>query len=966
MQSLLNGCTEEQKEAITHTTGPLLIIAGPGAGKTEVIVRRTANLVLNAGVNPHNILVTTFTNKATDELYDRLWKYLDRDSQEITISTIHSFCQRLLSEHPEAHPWGKSFEVLADIDQYLFVYARLKDLGLSKFPKGWQGEFLSDVVGFLSLCTEELVNADSLAERAEKDGAGLLGLKGKNKEGAEEYIAVAEAYGKYLDLLYEEKLLDFAMLQKVCYEMLSNNAQVKSEVSKRYQYILVDEYQDTNRLQVSILKLIAAPDNNLCAVGDDDQSIYRFRGATPSSFIKFKMDFPGAKEVPLTINFRSTEEIVKATSSLIEHNNPERMQKDLRSGRSGDAHPPILIKAETCAEEADKVVKFIIKAKENGLIGSYGDVALLFRSVKHHAEDYLAALEKHDIPLIVKGEGGFLGREDIISVRDLITFCGWKQKWNPECLQGKLLLLEPDTIEAIKKCAEAPEEWLEKRTLEKMGIKNHQDRKVLQDLAETRVRLQSGEIKSILDLFYELLSSTGYFTRCCKSCANDSKADGALLNLGVFSGLIGSFQRLVRSQNSYRFGEYLRSLPPRMLDEARPEQITEAIKIMTVHQAKGLEFPVVVIGSALNGRFPGRFHPQKYPIPKQLKLSEEKDDEVENLRDQRRLFYVAATRAENLLIVGAPEKVAKRGSGMSRFITEIGEKTFVGNSCLESRLPHFGRREKEHAPKSQRISFSAIQSYLLCPFLYRLLNDCEFEVAQAHWFQLGHNLHHALELLHRQAQAGSQITLGKAAEIFESSWRSNPYWSPEREKTLKETGLRYLTSYCQNHSERFQRILWVEEPIEFRFSEEFVITGRIDLACQWQDGIEVVDFKARTKKGKEILHPDFQTYTYALACENENGKKAKVNRLIIHYLAEKPGNDIEELMWDREIGDNALERLQRALEGIKGGRFDPSPGPSCRFCDFHNLCPASKSEGNPMTQSEDEPGIGATFRTLKR
>ncbi|MGQ9576305.1 MAG: ATP-dependent helicase [Thermoguttaceae bacterium] len=326
------GLTDAQQAAILHTEGPLLIVAGPGAGKTEVIVRRTARLVLEAGVQPRNILVTTFTNKAADELYDRLWPSLGKAVYDLHISTIHSFCQMLLGEYPDAHPWGRRFEVLDDRRQFLLVYARLGELGLNRFPKARLGDFLADVIATFNLCTEEMVEPARFRQAAEQRGAELLGLKKASPEAVEEYLAVAEAYARYLELLRGEALLDFGMLQRVAYEMLQKEA-IRAQVADRFRYILVDEYQDTNRLQVLLLKQIATPRFNICAVGDDDQSIYRFRGATVSSFLNFEEDFPGARTVFLDTNFRATPELVEAASALIAHNAPYRKAKNLRAQR---------------------------------------------------------------------------------------------------------------------------------------------------------------------------------------------------------------------------------------------------------------------------------------------------------------------------------------------------------------------------------------------------------------------------------------------------------------------------------------------------------------------------------------------------------------------------------------------------------------------------------------------------------
>ncbi len=420
---IVDSLTGSQREAILYDKGPLLIVAGPGAGKTDTIVRRTAYLVAERQVAPEQILVTTFTNKAADELYDRLWSFLGSTAHRVHISTIHSFCNTLLTEYPDAHPWGGGYQVLDEQEQFLFVYAHLRDLGLHRFPKGKLGDFLFDVISFFNLCTEEKLPIETLLAMIRERGSELLELKKETSEAVEEYLAVAEAYPRYLELLQNEGLLDYGMLQSSVYEMLSRHEDLREKIAARYRYLLVDEYQDTNRLQVEIFKKIVHLHYRITAVGDDDQSIYRFRGATPSSFLHFEQDFPGAHRIDLDINFRATPVLVETALSLIRHNAPERTEKALVSNRKMTQEiPPVLIQADNCAEEAEKVTRIIKQRREEELFPNYSCVAILFRSVKYHAENYLEALGRYDIPYTVVADGGFFAPK--------ISFSHWLEKIN--------------------------------------------------------------------------------------------------------------------------------------------------------------------------------------------------------------------------------------------------------------------------------------------------------------------------------------------------------------------------------------------------------------------------------------------------------------------------------------------------------------------------------------------------------
>ncbi len=950
------GLTESQRRAIFHEKGPLLIISGPGAGKTDTIVRRAAYLVSHQNVAPERLLIVTFTNKAAEELCDRLWYFLRTEAYRIHISTIHSFCHSVLERFSYAHPYGAGFRILDEREQFLFVYARLKDLGLNRFPKGRLGDFIFDVISFFNLCTEEFVSPEELLKTIKKEGGSLLNLKKPSPEAVEEYEGVAEAYSKYLEILCREAVLDFAGLQRCLYEMLRSNPEIREELASQYQYLLVDEYQDTNRIQVEIFKELSRPKYNITAVGDDDQSIYKFRGATVKSFLRFEEDFPGSQKIYLDINFRSTPEIVRTSSALIKHNAPGRREKSLKA-HNKEKFPPILVPAPNCREEAETVIKLIARLRKDGIISNYSHIAILFRSVKYHAGEYLEALNRHNIPYTVVSDGSFFDREDIYNLQELIRFCGWKKNWDPGVFRGKLLELSPNTVRAITKWKEDPTAWTDKKILEELGITDSGEQRVLTELAGIRSRTGKGALRDLMLLFYELLRCTGYFARCCKG--SDGECEAALLNLAQFSRILDDFRYHVRSQNTYRLHEFLRSLPSRSLDELKPEPPGEAVKVMTVHQSKGLEFPVVIIGSAMEGRFPGRFRHPKYPIPAGLRLSKEEETYEEHLRDQRRLFYVAMTRAEELLIIGAPEKVNTRGQGKSSFIKEIGEGLFCKADITASEKNYMcvGMRKlkKKLPPVRKRLSYSAVHCYLLCPLQYKILYECDFAVPGGSYFRFGSALHKCLELIHQLAKENREINPEIVEKIFSSVWKPDRYMDKEMEQKQRELGLSYLNQYVAGYSERFNRIVWIEESLELPVGDTVMIHGRLDLACKAESELEIIDFKVRTRKGLEVIYPQFQLETYGLAVEIS--RNVQIKQLFVHLMAANPGQELVPFPWNREISGAAERRLGEAVSGIMSRNFEPRPGKHCLYCDFKKICPESiikKHINHSITEDEKD------------
>ncbi len=949
--------TPEQQSAINHVNGPLLVIAGPGAGKTRVIVEKCVYLINETGKKPENLLVTTFTNKARDELYDRLYVKLGNDAQKITISTIHSFCQTLLTAYPAQNPLGAHFEVLDGEEQFLLVYDNLKQLGLAAFPKKRVADFIHSIITTFNLCTEECVDPDRFIEEAKKNGKELLGLKATTDDAIEEYCAVTEAYKKYKKLLFDERLVDFPTLQETAYKMVKGKAEVRKELAAKYHYILIDEYQDTNRLQVLIFKEIAEPEYNLCAVGDDDQSIYRFRGANVKSFLNFKNDFPKAKEITLTANFRSTPIIVEATSSLIEKNVPEHKTKELISYRKCCSVAPVNFHEPTAPEEAAAIVSALDIWKKKKIIKSWNEVAILLRSVKSYSEPYITELKKWKIPFMAFGEGAFFEREDISGIRDLLLFCGYKNKCPVSGIRPPLFEISRKTLKILEEWKDDPVSWSKADTLEALHIPKN-DRVVLNQLSHLRQRSLDGEYRHyLLGLFYDMLDISGYFRRVLKEYVEQQNeyADAALYNLSVFSNLIGQFQKRVRSGSLYKLNEYFYFIQDKVVDAIAVEPCGEAVRIMTVHQAKGLEFPVVVIGGAMEKRFPSGFRTPKYPVPAELKISKNRDDEEIHIRDERRLFYVGMTRAEDILFIGSADKVNVRGSGPSRFIEEI-KKDKIIQSVKDIKDRPCRDEEKTRAPERKRISYSGLHTYLLCPLQYKLIYECDFAVPQVYWAYFGGAVHSLLEHIHKKALEGHILQTKELPELWKTMWKPPESWDEKRRDTMGKTGLAYLERYVSNYAERLKRVYWVEQQIEIPIMEtNLLLTGRLDLACKSDGGIEIIDFKIRKRTGLEVMREGLQVQIYALAAATI--RMENVNGVTLHLLGEDRGNEIQKYPWNDSVKESVQKTIQLAGEGITKRKFDAQPGIHCRFCDFRSLCPFSIAPAK-KEELDDEIALG--------
>jgi len=934
MRSVLdNSLTKSQIEAITHYEGPLIIIAGPGSGKTEVMIRRTAYLICEKGISPEAILVVTFTNKAADQLKDRLFEYIGRNLEYMQVSTIHSFCQQMLDEYYKYHTYGRNYQVLDDKGQYLFVYTHLKDLGLETYTRGSLGEFLGNVTSIFNRCTEEMVDCKKFNRYAKR-------LYNKDEEKYEVYFAIAKAYPVYLKLLLEEKLLDFANLQKAFYEMLMESKVALSKVQNRFKYIIVDEYQDTNALQDLILRTVAKPQDNFCVVGDDDQSIYRFRGATVQNFLAFEQRYkenPKFKKIHIEYNFRSTEPIVISSQKLIQKN-PEKARylKNLISHR-GKGNDISLIYEETWPKEAEKVAQVINYMRENGVINHYGDVVILFSSVKYHAPEYMDALERHNIPFVVLGDGKFFDREDILTLRELVKYCGWKNHWQDHFFDNKILFLRPKTVEVIRKLKDDPVELDTNEKLKKIGIKNKTDQVKLLSLFEIKKKVLKGRHTDILSLFYDLLEASGYFERSYQN--NDEEV---LLNLAQFSSIIDDFDQHAKTKSTFRFNQYLWGLPPKSEDEIKLE-LPDAVKIMTVHQAKGLEFPVVIIGSAVEGRFPKRRRSAKFPLPRELRLSKDEDVEDLHILDERKLFYVGMTRARDILIFATSDKINKRGSGPSRFIREIKDDMKFKDLGNFKKFIQIKKRDNILGDKPrERLSYSAIHTFLACPLRYKFIYEYKFRLPKWPLYVYGQSVHRTLENIHSIAKSEPHKRFSKkeVEEIYINNWIPIRTKKEDFEERFKNIGEKYVWTYIKKYNKDFDKISLVEQTFSYP-RDDFIVVGKIDLIKRMNgsDKVEVIDFKTRAWTGLTKQNTDLQLQIYAIACQET--LDLNVQKITAHLLAEDDRIDFD---WNESIEEKTVNIVQEVAAKIAAREFAPNPGIHCNDCDFINLCPHSRGK----------------------
>ncbi len=641
VMDLLLGLNEKQREAVTVEGGPVLVIAGAGSGKTRVLTHRVAYLIGVKGVPPHRIFVATFTNKAADEMKERIRNLIGSDIRDLWIGTFHSLCARILRQE---------IERLGTYTRYFTILDR-ED----------QKKILKEILGEIG---EESSKLESLAESISRYKTGLF-------EAEDQYFLTL--YKHYSRKLLEYNALDFDDLLLLPLKILKEFPEVLEYYSTKFQHVLVDEYQDTNHLQYLLIKALSHIHRNVFVVGDEDQSIYSFRGADIQNILNFEKDFPDCKIIKLEQNYRSTQKILHAASTVIK-NNRYRIGKTLWT-----SNPPgenlVIIETEDEDEEAQKVVEIVRASKR-----PFGDFLILYR-INAQSRSLESALQRNGINYKIVGGIKFYERKEI---KDILAYLKFLVNPKDDISLERILNVPPRGIgpETIKVLKEKSHE---------LGlplfeiIKNHQEislnsriHRALDNFLGLINALESKVSElSAYEMVTFLVDEIRYYDYLLRS-TEPEKAQEKIENVRELIGEIKKFSE----GNSKSVMDYVLQISLRSdIDDynASPDFVT----LMTVHNAKGLEFPVVIITGLEESIFP---HYRS------------KDNPLE-LEEERRLFHVALTRAkEKVYITFTKNRYLRRGFlEPSRFIYELPEEVidYIGKSEAETVIEKYHFKEKK-------------------------------------------------------------------------------------------------------------------------------------------------------------------------------------------------------------------------------------------------------------------------------
>jgi DNA helicase-2/ATP-dependent DNA helicase PcrA len=1005
VEALLANLNPQQRRAVTHGDGPLLVVAGAGTGKTQVVTRRIAWLIATKRARPSEILALTFTDKAAEEMQLRVDQLVPYGYTDTLVATFHAFGDRVVREHALELGLPSEPRVLTRAETVIFLRERLFRLELDAYrPLGDPTRFLAALAALFSRLKDEDVGPEEYRAHASAlttaaEAAGAAPAAAALREEARRHAELAAAYERYQELLGEAGAIDFGDQVRLALTLLREHPAARRALQSRFRYVLVDEFQDVNRAQAELVTLIAEPHRNVTVVGDDDQSIYRFRGAATGAIVDFQAHFRGARMIVMRRNYRSRAPILDASYRLIRFNDPDRLEvqrgivKRLIAHRRGGSAVPVRQAAfATGTDEADWVAGEIERRTRAG--ARPRDHAVLVRA-NADADAILRSLNLAGIPWRFSGVSGLYSRPE---VRLLLAFL--RAIADPHSsvdvfalAASELYGLAGDDLAALTNRARRTNRSL-RETLDEL---DHQPG-LLRLRTETRTSLARlvadlGRFSELAnrrpagELLYEFLRSSGSLRAMAE--AGTPAAEEALGNVARFFEIIRSQSSLLADDRAVFLAPHLQTLIEAGDDPATADldPDADAVAVVTVHKAKGLEWPVVYMVGLVDGRFPARGRREQLGVPDALLRGTFPAGDAQ-VQEERRLFYVGMTRARDELVLSrALDYGGKRTRRVSPFVLEAldlpaGAAPPTRPANALERLggfdapPAAAPTAPTPAPTEPLVlSFYQVDAYLTCPLRYKYAHVLRVPTAPHHAIVYGSALHLAVQEFHKRHARGVLMSEPELIAVFEQAWATEGFVSREHEEARLESGREALRRFRRAQMEPDAVIpAYVEREFAFLLDGDR-IRGRMDrvdlvpvtgpagdrgadrsgTAVAVADAADVVepslpllhervvitDYKSSDvrdpAKARERARESLQLTIYAMAWQAETGRLP--DAVALHFLDSG-------LVGTAEVDAARVERgiadIREAAAGIRAGRFEARPSyVTCSWCAYRAICPSS-------------------------
>lgn len=942
----------EQKKALKHSDGPLLIIAGAGTGKTRVITSRVLELLNSGKAKTGEILAMTFTDKAANEMRERIDVAMPLSYDDICIKTFHSFSEHILREAGMEMGIDQGYKILSQVEQWFFFKKNLFEFELDYYrPLGNPNRFIYAILNHFSKLKDELISPEVYLAYAEKIMAEIRAKQADNEqefeidpEEAEKTFEIAKAYKKYQELLLSNNFLDFGDLSYYANELFAKRSSVLKRFLGCYKYIMVDEFQDTNYAQFELILKLAGGHKNIAVVGDDDQSIYKWRGASLSNILQFEKHFPNCEKIVLTENYRSSQNILDAAYSMIQNNNPDRLEikigldkKLLSKAINGD--PVEVHHFADFVQESSFVADEIKKIREK-TGADWSEFAILVRS-NSHTGPFIDELKYLGIPYQVRNPKGLFSLDEIKNLIAVIKVLANPYDDIAMLRVLKMNIFELKMAEILKLLNQGRNEHLfdliKPESSALPGIEDGKE-KVHNILLELIEYSKNQSVGLVINEFLQKSKLLHYLIE--KECFEE------LENINEFAKQISKFEKNSESRSVRDFINYLN-----LLEEAGANFEGEAfadrdsVQILTVHGSKGLEFDYVFIVNAVGQRFPSTRRSEPFEIPE--KLTKEIYPEGDfHLQEERRLFYVAMTRARKKLFINYSDQYeGNKKWKVSPFVSEVlasNKAKEITHAATPDAIEKLRQYREPNKPifdlppfKSNRLSYSQFDTFKMCPLKYNFRYLMKVPEPPAHAANFGSSVHKTLNEFYLLMKNGEKPSLELLERLYQKNWIPYGYDSKDHEKTRKDRGWEILKNYFEKNSKPWVVPMYLEQPFNLKIGD-FWVTGRIDRIDRLEDGgLEVIDYKTGAMRDQKDLNKDLQLSLYALACRDI--LKIKAAKLTLYFL-----EDNQKLLTgrtDEQLAELEAEVLETIKE-IQNSKFAPTPGFHCQFCDFRMICPA--------------------------
>lgn len=933
-------------EIVNHVDGLMLVIAGPGAGKTMAIVERVVHLIGTCGIAPESIFVSTFTEKAAKELLTRISRRLMEEGlkvspNEMYIGTMHSLFLRVLKDYSEFTRLKKNYKTFDDFDQSYIVYRRMhqfreiENFGLvAKAQSNWTNA--GTLCGYLNKVREEAIDPETLLFAPEP-----------------EVKALGEAYKLYCEILEAENAIDFSAIQSEMLSLVESHPDVLAEIRSKIKYLIVDEYQDTNTIQERILLKLAGSAANICVVGDEDQSIYRFRGASVRNILQFADNFPAGacKTVVLDTNFRSHKDIVSFYNRWMSgcdwKDGKKRFRYDKtispQPGKAFDDCPGVVrVTGEDVDGWCDNVKAFIDSLVAKKVVTDLNQIAFLFHSVKNKdVVRLLEYLETHGTPVFSPRSAQFFQRDAVRLMIGLLFFLFPQARQLPTDMEEH----QPETAAYYRTCMQFLADTIKGDSKRHASLLAWAKRK-----AATHKVLSRATDYTFLTLFYEALKFPMFADYLAVDHDGTPKTSRDAFNLALISQLLSKFEfiysinvinpKWLENNLKHLFCQFLHFLYRGGLEEFEDyeEPIPSGcVSVMTIHQSKGLEFPVTVVGSL--SKTPRKDWTDLDAILESKYFARPPFEPLERTKyfDFWREYYVAFSRPQNLLVLTGARPKGKHDLG--KVIDEFTDGVPDWKSPAFTPQNLHLAQVKPPSIKNAYAFTSDILLYENCPLQYMAYRYLGFAPHRQAATMFGSLVHQTIEDVHKSFLRGETFDEERINGWFNLNYASlslamKAYLDPNR----KNAALEQVKRYVERNRAAFNNILAAEYDVSIP-TETFILHGVIDLLRGEGDSVEIVDFKTDKKPDvnnredmARVANYRRQLEVYSRIVEEKFGKP--VSKMHLYYTRTEGENPYVTWDFDSRRVEGTLKKFGETVARIESHQFSNAKVVKCaRLCD---------------------------------